>query len=291
MVVNPKAGRAKIKKYVDNIREKLEKSKFKIDLKHTTIENSATDIIKKYKKDYDILIVCGGDGTLNQAVQALHDLDKNVQIGYIPAGTTNDFARSIGVSLNKLDTSNNLDKYTTEKVDLGKFNDRVFNYVVSAGVFSKTSYSTSVNAKNKFGRLAYVLAGVKDVFVCKPYRLIVKSKDKSIEDDFIYCSISNSKYVGGFNIFKNEHVEMDDGELEAIFIKKPKNFASMFKVMFKVLNGNFKDDDVRYFKTKELEIECDKDTEWSIDGEYSGKVKKIKITNIRKRVEYIIPEA
>ena len=118
MVVNPKAGRAKIKKYVDNIREKLEKSKFKIDLKHTTIENSATDIIKKYKKDYDILIVCGGDGTLNQAVQALHDLDKNVQIGYIPAGTTNDFARSIGVSLNKLDTSNNLDKYTTDALEI-----------------------------------------------------------------------------------------------------------------------------------------------------------------------------
>lgn len=289
MVVNPKAGRAKIKKYVNDIRNNLERSQYKIDLKHTTVENSATDIIKSYKKDFDILVVCGGDGTLNQAVQALHDIDKYVQIGYIPTGTTNDFARSIGVAFNKLELSNNLDKYTTEKVDLGKFNDRVFNYVVSAGIFSKTSYSTSTKAKNRFGRLAYLVSGAKEIFICKPYRLIVRSKDKSIDDEFIYCSVSNSKYVGGFNIFKKENVEMDDGELEAIFIKKPKSFHKLIKLLCKVINGNFNDDHVRYFKAPELEIESDKDTEWSIDGEYSGKVKKIKITNIRKRMEYIVP--
>ena len=289
MIVNPKAGRAKIKKYVNDIRSNLEKSEYKIDLKHTTVENSATDIIKNYKKDFDILVVCGGDGTLNQAVQALNDIDKDVQIGYIPTGTTNDFARSLGVAFNKLELSNNMAKYTTERVDLGKFNNRVFNYVVSSGIFSKTSYSTSTKAKNRFGRLAYITAGIKEVFICKPYRLNVKSKDESIEDEFIYCSVSNSKYVGGFNIFKKEHVEMDDGELEAIFIKKPKSFPKTIRLICKVINGDFKDDHVRYFKTPELEIESDKDTEWSIDGEYSGKVKKIKITNIRKRMEYIVP--
>ena len=281
MIVNPKAGRAKIKKYVDAIRNNFEKSEYKIDLKHTTVEYGATEIISDYKKDFDILVVCGGDGTLNQAVQGLHDIDKHVQIGYIPSGTTNDFARSLGVAFNKLELSNNLDKFTTEKVDLGKFNDRVFNYVVSAGIFSRASYNTSTKSKNRFGRLAYLMSGFKEIFICKPYRLIVRSKDTS----------SNAKYVGGFNIFKKEHVEMDDGELEALFIKRPKNFFSMVRLICKVINGNFKDENVRYFKTPELEIESEKDTEWSIDGEYSGKVNKIKITNLRKRVEYIVPES
>ena len=290
MIVNPKAGRAKIKKYISAIRNNFEKSEYKIDLKHTTVEYGATEIISDYKKDFDILVVCGGDGTLNQAVQGLHDIDKYVQIGYIPSGTTNDFARSLGVAFDKLELSNNLDRFTTEKVDLGKFNDRVFNYVVSAGIFSRASYNTSTKSKNRFGRLAYIMSGFKEIFVCKPYRLIVKCKDTSIDDEFIYCSVSNAKYVGGFNIFKKEHVEMDDGKLEALFIKRPKNFFSMIRLICKVMNGNFKDENVRYFKTPELEIESDKDTEWSIDGEYSGKVKNIKITNINKRMEYIVPE-
>lgn len=291
MIVNPKAGRAKIKKYVNEIRTNFERSKYKIDLKHTTIECGATEIIANYKKDFDILVVCGGDGTLNQAVQGLHDIDKYVQIGYIPSGTTNDFAKSLGVAFDKLELSNNIEKFTTEKVDIGKFNDRVFNYVVSAGIFSKASYNTSTKSKNRFGRLAYLMSGFKEIFICKPYRLMVKTKETSIDDEFIFCSVSNAKYVGGFNIFKKEHVEMDDGELEALFIKKPKNFASMVRLLYKVMNGNFKDENVKYFKTPELEIESDKDTEWSIDGEYSGKVKKIKITNLRKRMEYIVPES
>lgn len=289
MVVNPKAGRAKIKKYVNELRNNFEKSECKIDLRHTTITNSAKDIIEKYKKDFDILIVCGGDGTLNQAVQALHDINKDVQIGFIPAGTTNDFARSLGVTFNKFELSNSINRCITERVDFGKFNDRVFNYVASTGMFSKTSYNTSTRAKNIFGRFAYIVSGIGEVFTCKPSRIIIRSKKINLDDEFIYCSISNSKYIGGFNIFKKQHVDLSDGVFEALFIKKPNNIFNIAKLIIKIINGNFNDKYVKYFKTSELSIESQNDMEWSIDGEYSGKLNKVHIKNVKKSMEYIIP--
>lgn len=290
MIVNPKAGRAKIEKYAEKIKEKFEDSNnYEVEIKYTTKENNATNIIQNYDKDFDILIVCGGDGTLNEAIRGLYQTEKKVFVGYIPVGTTNDFAKSLKVSFDVFDIAENINKYEAKKIDVGLFNERTFNYVASVGIFSKSSYKTSSKMKNKMGRMAYLFLGAQEIFAYKSFKLKIHSGATTIEDEFLYGSISNSKYIGGFNLFKNEEVSLDDGEFEAIFVRKPSNIFKTLKLLIKALKGNLNDENIYYFKTSEIEVESEEETEWSIDGEYSGKVKDIKISNMNKYIEYILP--
>lgn len=290
IIANPKAGRGKIVKEIDQIKENLQKLSYQVKIKYTDLENDAAKILKSEKEPYDKVIVCGGDGTLNQAIQGLCVMDKKVPVGYIPVGTTNDFARSLGVSKNRYDISNHIDAYIEKQVDVGKFNQRFFNYVASIGVFSKTSYCTSTKAKNRFGRLAYLFLGVRELFCYSTYHLKIFTEDSIIEDEFVYGSISNAKYVGGFPIFKREAVDLSDGEFEAIFVKKPKNIWQTLKIAAKILSGHLQNENVYYFKTAHLKIEAKEETEWSIDGEYSGKVKNIEISNLPKNRTYLVPK-
>ena len=290
MIVNPKAGRAKPDKYVPKITQNFKNMNYEVDVKYTTIENNATNIVKIYNKDYDVLIVYGGDGTLNEAIQGLYDIQKKPYVGFIPFGTTNDFAKSLAVSLDKLNISKNINKYTLKKVDTGIISDNIFNYVVSFGMFSKTSYATSRKMKNKFGRIAYILNGIKEVFNYKIYDLKIESDDVSLEGEFIYGSISNSKYIGGFNLFKKQEVKLDDGEFEALFVRKPKNSIEKFNLIIKILSGNLDDKNISYFKTSKIKLSSSQPLELSIDGEYGGSRKEIEISNIKQNVEYILPD-
>ena len=289
LIVNTKAGKGKVIKYITKIEQNLKNLQFDVDLRYTTINKNSGDIITEYKENYDIILICGGDGTLNQALQKIYKMDKNIPITFIPTGTTNDFAKSLNVPFNKYELSKNLRDYKIRKIDIGKFNDKVFSYVASIGMFSKTSYSTNFRWKNLFGRVAYVFLGIKEIFSYKTYKLKVQSKEKSFEDDIIYGSISNSNYVGGFHLFKNENVKLDDGKFEVLFVKKPKTIFSIIKLTIKIINGHFNDENVYYFKTNNLKIESEDFTEWSIDGEYSGKIEKIEIENIPKKIEYLLP--
>lgn len=290
IIANPKAGRGKIVKEIDTIKENLQNLSYQVKIKYTDLEKDATQIIKCENEPYDKLIVCGGDGTLNQVIQGLCEEKKQLPVGYIPVGTTNDFAKSLGVSKNRYDISCHINEYLEKQVDVGKFNQRFFNYVASIGVFSRTSYCTSTKAKNRFGRLAYLFLGVKELFHYSTYHLKIHTKDCIIEDEFVYGSISNARYVGGFPIFKNETVDLSDGEFEAIFVKKPKNILQTLKIAAKVLSGHLQDKNVYYFKTAHLKIETTEETQWSIDGEYSGKVKDIEISNLPKNSTYIVPK-
>ena len=184
MIVNPKAGKAKPNKYVPKIIQNFNDKGYKIDVKYTEIKNNATKIIKNYNKDYKILIVYGGDGTLNEAIQGLYEINKKPLVGFIPFGTTNDFAKSLGVSLEKLNISEKIKEYKLQKVDTGLVQNNIFNYVVSFGMFSKASYATSRKMKNKFGRLAYIFNGIKEVFKYKTYDLKIEAEEKSLEGNY-----------------------------------------------------------------------------------------------------------
>lgn len=289
ILVNPKAGKAKITKDVPKIKDNLEKLNYDVGVVSTFENENATSIIKKYEKDYDILIVCGGDGTLNETIQGLCEIEKKVFIGYIPLGTTNDFGKSLKVSFDKLDISKQINEYEDKQVDLGVFNERIFIYSAAFGIFSKSSYKTSLKWKNRIGRFAYIISAIKEIFNYRTYKLKIKTKEKNIEDEFIYGSISNSQYVGGFNMFKNKKVELDDGKFEIILVKKPKNFINLLRLIYKVLTGNLDDKNIYYFQTAELSIDSEDDIEWSIDGENGGINNKVNIYNLNKFMNFIVP--
>lgn len=289
ILVNPKAGKAKIKKDIQEIEENLKRLNYGVVTKYTTKRVNGTEVIRNYDDDYDILIVCGGDGTLNEATQGLYEMKKKVFVGFIPTGTTNDFAKSLKVSFNKMDISTNINKYNYEKVDQGLFNERVFNYSATFGVFSKVSYRTSTKWKNKVGRLAYLGSATKEIFNIKPYKMNIYTDEKNIEDEFIFGSVSNSNYIGGFNMFKDEEIKLNDGKFEVVLVKKPKNILDTAKAAIKIINGNFEDENIYYFKTSKIEMESEEQIDWSLDGEFGGKKDKVKIHNMKESIEYIMP--
>lgn len=289
IIVNAVAGKQNIKKYIPYIINNFEELNFQTQIEYTTIENDAYNIIKNYNEYCDVILVCGGDGTLNQVIQGICETDRKVCIGFIPVGTTNDFAKSLNISFDRLHISKNIYEYRSKKIDIGLIDNHIFNYVAAFGIFSKSSYKTNSKLKRKIGKLAYILSGIKDIFNFKTYKLEIQTETGKIEDEFFYGSISNSKYIGGFNLLKNKSIKFDDGKFEAIFVKKPKNFIQTIKLILKVLRGNLKDDNIYYFETSDLSIKCNEPIEWSIDGEYGGAKSEVTIHVEKQYVEYLIP--
>jgi len=289
IIVNPISGRKKSKNYYNIIKSNLENQGFTVDIKFTTVSQNAKYIVENLQKEYKYIIACGGDGTLNEITHGLYNLNKKITIGFIPCGTTNDYARNLNIPRNKKHLSKNISDYTIIQVDLGTFNEKTFNYCVTFGLFAKTSYSVSRKAKNLFGRFAYIFSGIKEVFNYKTYQLKVKYDENEIEDEFIFGSITNSRYLGGFHIFRKEQIKIDDGMFEVLLIKKPRNFFDTVAMLFKIMLGNLKGDNIYYFKTDKLHIESlSESPEWSVDGENGGNRKDVYISNVNNASEYLV---
>ena len=290
MIVNPKAGKAKSKKYIENILINLKNCGCKVELEITTPERNATKIIEEHKLKDEKLIVWGGDGTLNETLRGLKNSNQDAEIAFIPKGTTNDFGHSLKVSFDELAVSKNINNYKVKEIDMGTIDGLPFNYVVSFGLFSKASFSTSRKWKNRIGKAAYYLNGCKEVFKkIKQHKIKLILKDKTIEDEFIYGSISNSKYMGGFPVYRKQNVNLDDGELEVLLAKKPKNFFSTILVVVKILTGNLNDEHITFFKISELKVEFPYEMDLSVDGEYGGKKKEFEIKLDEKKTKYLVP--
>ena len=156
LIVNPVAGSGNIKKDVSHIIENFNNSGFEVDTEFTTPEKNAEKIVEEKANDGEIIVAAGGDGTLNEVVNGITKFQKNVKMGFIPFGTTNDFARTLNIPIDKFSLSKEINKTIEKKCDTGNFNGIYFNYVSAFGTFAKTSFSTQRKFKNKFGRLAYL---------------------------------------------------------------------------------------------------------------------------------------
>ena len=289
MIVNPKAGKAKSKKYIENILINFKNNGYKVELEFTTPERNAKHIIEEHKLENEELIIWGGDGTLNETLVGLKNSNQKADIAFIPMGTTNDFARSLKVSFDELAVSKNLKKYKVKEIDAGLIDDMPFNYVVSMGLFSKASYQTSRKWKNRVGKLAYYINGIKEFFNYKTHKLKITIGEKVIEDEFIYGSVSNSRYMGGFPIFRKKDIKLDDGQFEVILAKAPKFRLYTFIVVLKILTGALNDKHIQFFRTSELKVEAIDGVDLSIDGEYGGNRKEFKIENHQKGTRFLVP--
>lgn len=289
MIVNPKAGKAKISRCTPEIIRNLQKRNYHVVTRYTSKEKNAKDIVKDYYEKYDILLVCGGDGTLNEAIQGLYERKKEVFIGFIPVGTTNDFAKSLNISFDKFHLSKYINKYELKNIDMGRFNSHIYNYAAAFGIFSQTSYNTSTEIKNRFGRFAYIISGIKEIFTYKTYRAKITTEEYNIEDEFIYGSVTNSKNVGGFKIFSREDIKMDDGVFEVLLVKKPKNILTAIKLMFKIFLGYLHDKDIMCFKSSSINFEFEQGLMWALDGEKTDRLREVSIINLKEYNKFIVP--
>lgn len=293
LVVNPCAGKGKINKYISDICDNLEKQGYELEVEYTSKENNGYSIIVNYIRYIDAVIVCGGDGTLNEVINGVIDSHKKINISFIPVGTTNDFAKTVKMPRNKLVLSKKLSKFKKQEVDIGKFNDKYFYYVAAFGAFSEISYVTNQKEKNKLGRIAYfkeALRRIKNTQKIKTYQTSIVTDDEIIKDEFIYGSVSNSISIAGFKWFKNSDFSINDGLFEIILVKKPNTFWEAVSIAFSIIRKNYDQKHIYYLKTKHLKIDFDEDVTWTLDGEQSKSRKEFYIENQKGKINVLIPK-
>jgi YegS/Rv2252/BmrU family lipid kinase len=288
LVINPVSGKKLGRQYSKMIIDNFSEAGFNVTCIFTTINENAYDMTLKRGKDFDLVVCVGGDGTLKETVNAVIELKNDMPIGYIPMGSTNDFAHSVGIPDKVEKAVQAIVDGEPRPVDMGVFGDDVFIYVAGFGNFTAISYSASQRLKNIFGKNAYYLTAVKDFFHLRGYHARVEADGEVFEDDYFYGEASNSYSVGGMPILHNIGVQFDDGKHELVLVKmfhSVSDFMSMVKsVIKKDITGN---DLVIFRHCDNIRFMFDEPTAFTLDGEFGGDQTDIRIKTLKHAVRII----
>lgn len=278
-VYNPKAGKGKIITALADIVNEFCKSEYEVIIHATQSSRDAYEKAKEYAEKVDLIVCSGGDGTLDEVVTGIIEVGVDVPIGYIPAGSTNDFANSLFMPRDMLDVARMIMKEQSYRCDVGKFNQRTFAYVAAFGLFTDVSYQTKQDMKNVLGHAAYILEGARRLFDIKSYHMKIESEETAAEGDFIFGMITNSRSVGGFKHLTGKNVDMNDGLFEVTLIKQPKNVLELNEIMTALLTREDHTDLIYSFKTRKISFKSEDDVAWTLDGENGGTEKEVVIEN------------
>lgn len=285
-IFNPAAGRGRIKGKLYDIVDAFVKYGYKVMMYPTQQKGDATAIVMNDNEPYDLLVCAGGDGTLNEVVSGEMFAGKSVPIGYIPAGSMNDVGHSFKISRNIMSAVGNILTGKPFAMDVGKFNDKYFVYVAAFGAFTDIPYTTSQKNKNMIGNLSYYLEGIKKLSELKEKHVRIQYDDKVIEDKFIVGLVTNSLYIGGFKNVNNEKTSLNDGLLEMLLIKIPKNIYDLQTIIGSLLSNKVNPNFMYYIQTTKLTVTSES-MEWTLDGEYGGAHKSVVIENCNKAINIV----
>ena len=290
-VYNPNAGKGLLKSKLSDVLDIFVKADYEVVAYPTQSYRDAYRKISHMQEDYYDLVVCsGGDGTLDEVVTGMMKRPKKerVPIGYIPTGTTNDFANSLHISRDIMEAANACVRGKSFACDVGKFNNDVFVYVAAFGLFTDVPYQTDQKLKNALGHAAYVLEGVKRLSNVPSYHIKITNGDQIIEDEFMIGMITNSKSVAGFRNIMGKEVKFDDGEFEVTLIKKPKSLIGLQEIITALLVETFDTKHMYTFKAKEMLLESKEEIPWTLDGEFGGQHENVHIINKKKALKIMI---
>ena len=291
LIVNPCSGRNKSRAGTFEIVDGFSNSDIEFSVHTTTCQGDATNIVKRELDDHDLVVCCGGDGTLNETINGVMDMPRRVPVGYIPSGTTNDLATSLGLPTEIGKATDVIIDGHTNDYDIGLFNNRCFSYVASFGAFARASYSTPQSLKNKFGHAAYVAAAVPQVLEIHPTKMRIEHDGGVLEGEYMFGAVSNSLSVGGFFKLPESEVKFHDGYFEVLLVPKFK-MTHLFSILHKVRSQQYDGKQIIMFKTKKLKITSpDEAVAWTLDGEYGGKHHDVNIHVLERAVEIFSPES
>lgn len=284
-IYNPKAGKAQIRGKLADILDIFAKAGYEITICPTQKRGDAAKITENRKPVYDLLVCSGGDGTLDEVVTGMIKSSFQTPIGYIPAGSTNDFGGSLYLPKNMLKAAETIVEGKNFPCDIGSFNDDVFVYIAAFGLFTDVSYETGQEIKNILGHMAYLLEGMKRLPAIRSYPMKVFVDGQVIEDEFVFGMVTNSVSVGGFKRITGKNVLLDDGVFEVTLIKLPHNPMELNNILLSLLNRDI-DTDVMYcFTTDKIIFESEEPIAWTLDGENGGTHTKVEIQNLCKAIE------
>ena len=288
-IYNPCAGKGKIRSRLMDIIGIFADGGYEVTVHPTKCKGDAVKAVREKKRRYDLVVCSGGDGTLDEVVAGMMESSKKVPIGYIPAGSTNDFARSLGLPKNMVQAAEIAVGGKRFPCDVGSFNRDTFVYIAAFGIFTDVSYETPQRYKNVLGHAAYVLEGMKRITGLRSYYMEVECNDKVIRDEFLFGMITNSTSVGGFKKITGKYVELNDGLFEVTLIRRPKNASDLNRIMSALIAEDMDTEEIIYEKTDRIVFRSEDSVAWTLDGEYGGEHEKVEIISRPQAVEIIIP--
>ena len=289
-IYNPRAGKEKIRSNLLDIIDIFTKAGYEVTAYPTQAKGDGILAVKeRCREGFDLIICCGGDGTLDEVVTGMVQCDHRIPIGYVPAGSTNDFANSLKIPRNMIKAAQSIVDGQIFQCDVGEFNVDVFVYIAAFGIFTDVSYETRQDMKNVLGHMAYILEGMRRLSTIKAYRMKVEGDDISVEGEFLFGMVTNSTSVGGFKRITGKYVELDDGVFEVTLIKKPMNALELNQIMAALVSGNINTESMYCFKTSSLRIESEDVVAWTLDGEFGGKHKEVEIIDRKQALKILVP--
>lgn len=289
-IYNPNAGKGSLKAKLSDVLDIMVKAGFEVVVYPTQSYKDAYRKVVHMEKGYDIVVCSGGDGTLDEVVTGMMKRDKEdrIPIGYIPTGTTNDFANSLHISRDIMEAADAAVHGKPFACDVGRFNKDVFVYVAAFGLFTDVPYQTDQKLKNALGHAAYVLEGAKRLSNIPSYHIKIEADGREIEDEFMIGMITNSRSVAGFRSIMGKDVKFDDGEFEVMLIKKPKSLIGLQEIITALLIENFDTKHMYTFKAKEIKLKSKEEIPWTLDGEFGGQHEEVYIINKKQALEIMI---
>lgn len=287
---NPKSGKGLIKTKLSELIDHFVKAGYETIVYPTQAKGDAYERVIEYQAQADVIVCSGGDGTLDEVVSGLMACGSETPLGYLPAGSTNDFANSLGIPKDMRKAAEAVTHGEICRCDVGSFNEDTFVYVAAFGLFTDVSYETSQDLKNVLGHVAYLLEGVKRLLDIKSYYCVIETEEETFEGEFIYGMITNSRSVGGFKHLTGKNVDMSDGLFEATLIRRPKNPLELNEIVASLLMAENKSEMIRSFKTGRLTIRAEEPVIWTLDGEYGGAHNQVQIENRKQAMRIFLKE-
>ena len=288
-IINPCSGKEQIRNKLIDILDIFTKAGFQIQTYITQSQGDARKAAERFGNEASIVVCSGGDGTLNETISGIMHLEQPPLLGYVPAGSTNDFASSLMLPKNMLDAAKGVTEGTPYAIDIGQFGEeRYFVYIAAFGAFTEISYQTPQDKKNLLGHQAYMLEGVKSLASLKSYYCRIECDEMVLEDEFIFGMVTNTISVGGFKGLVTQSVALNDGLFEVLLIrtpKTPKDLSNIISYMFLKEEPN---DYVHKFKTRQIREISETPIDWVLDGEFGGSQTDISMKNLEKRLEILI---
>lgn len=272
ILINPNAGRQVVLRELHSIYRAFagEENKNEVVMELTVNSAHAAEALDRaIGSRPDTLVCCGGDGTLSATVDRLLKSGEEIKLGYIPAGSTNDFANFLGLPKEPAEAADLIVDGEAKPIDAGRFGERHFIYVASFGAFTQTSYATTQNLKNSLGHLAYIIEGIKELPQLKSYAVRAETVEGGMyEGEYLFGALSNSTSLGGIIKMSAEKVDPADGLFELALVKKPKSLYELNRILLALLGGQVDEELITFVHTAGAAFTCAEPMPWSLDGEY-----------------------
>ena len=287
LIINPNSGTRKAAKNLAEIIAVFNRAGYAVRVHITAGPGDAAEVVRGIQEDVDLLVCCGGDGTLNETITGLMALGRAIPLGYIPAGSTNDFANALHLSSNVIEAAQQIVDGTAHLYDVGRFGGRYFAYVASFGAFTRASYTTPQNIKNALGHVAYLLEGIQELSGIHPIHVRLELEDEVLEDEYLFGAVCNSTSVGGLLTLDPRLVDMGDGQFELLLIRTPRDLQELHECVMALRSQNYDCGTITFRKTSALRVITDPGMTWSLDGERAQGGDLISIENLHRKISLI----